>query len=557
MTIKTKLPLLFIFVLAFAFQAFSQTNRFEGFNIFVDAPDTHRETTCAVRFVPPTTEITITDLNPQTPMNIRSCAGSASTVVPRGTNFVMRADPNTYRWCFQGEDKLYRISFQGDQYAGNLTYNWLADSEATGFYNVKDFGARGDGRSDDTVAIRSAFAFIAMRNGGVLNFPEGDYLVGSAGEYKPLALPSGIIIQGVSGIHTGYSTNNPNKRSPSRIRLAGRNRSLFRIGECVEKVVIKDIELFADSNDNTSGIEAVGSYATSQDFYFERVTFSEFNRGINARALTQNDLNWQFDYVKLNHCRFIYNRDAGIYTNLRNSTWRIQSSVFFNPRKQAGQNADSMHFERVGILMIQDTFGGGFPDALGGTYLRILDSGPVTVIGSQTEAMTNSFTYNAEGVAGAGDYSYPITFINSIFGNSIIFRARRTFVSTGNLYLSKTFQSDPLVRVYSTGDRFCYDGAITEGCEGGTSNNFDKSTIIFMTGQPDDWKTKGRPTVFGTQVQFGDSVQMPSFLQNALPTGRANGSMVYCSNCRRNSTPCQTGGTGAPAMVVNGQWSCL
>lgn len=553
----TKLPILFLFVSIFAVQAFSQTNKFEGFNIFVDVPENHRATTCAIRFVPPTTEITVSDLNPQTPLNLKPCAGSGTNLVRRGADAVMRADANNYKWCFEGEDKSYRVTFQGDQYAGRVSYNWIPESQATGFYNVKDFGAVGDGRTDDTLAIRSALAFIASKTGGTLNFPDGDYLVGSLPDYKPLAIPSGITIQGTSALYSGYSTNHPVKKSPSRIRLAGKNRALFRVGECVERVVVKDIELYADSNENTYGVEAIGAYYTSQDFYFERVTFSEFYRGIYAHGLPQTDLSWQFDYVKINHCRFIYNRDAGIYTNTRNSTWKVQSSVFFNPKMQPGQNADSMYFERVGIVLIEDTFGGGFPTALGGTFLRILDSATTTVIGSQTEAVTNSVTYNAQGIAGAGDYSYPITFINNIFIHPIILKARRTFVSTGNVYASNTFQSDPLVRVYSTGDRFCYDGFITGGCEGGTSGNFDKANVIFMTGQPDDGRTKGRPTVFGTDVQFGGPVQMPTFLQNALPAGKPNGSMVYCSNCRRSSTPCQAGGSGAPAMMVGGQWSCL
>jgi len=58
-------------------------------------------------------------------------------------------------------------------------------------------------------------------------------------------------------------------------------------------------------------------------------------------------------------------------------------------------------------------------------------------------------------------------------------------------------------------------------------------------------------------VQFNAPVQMPSVKQNVLPAGKLNGSMVYCADCRRSTTPCQAGGTGAPAMVVGNQWSCL
>ena len=171
--------------------------------------------------------------------------------------------------------------------------------------------------------------------------------------------------------------------------------------------------------------------------------------------------------------------------------------------------------------------------------------------------MTNSIVYNAIAHPNAGDYSYPLTVINSIFGAPIVFKARRTYVSTGNLYLADTFKADARLHVYSTGDRFCYDGA-TLGCNGGkTRNYFDGATVLFMTGAPDETGLKGYPTVFGTDVQFNQPARMPSFTQNTLPKNEPNGSMVYCADCRRSTTPCQAGGTGAPVMVVAGQWSCL
>jgi hypothetical protein len=216
-----------------------------------------------------------------------------------------------------------------------------------------------------------------------------------------------------------------------------------------------------------------------------------------------------------------------------------------------------MNFVRAAMILIQDTYGGGFSYARGGTFLRTLNAGNITVLTSQTENMTNSFVLNEEEIAGAGDYSYPVTFVNSIFGDSIIFKARRNFVSIGSFYGPNTFKADGLVRVYSTGDRFCYDGG-TLGCYGATRTFFDKATVVFMTGQPGDFgKLEGYPTYFGTDVQFGSPVQMPSLPQNQLPAGKANGSMVYCQDCRRSTTPCQSGGTGAPAMVVGNQWSCL
>jgi hypothetical protein len=548
-----------LFVLCFSLIASAQ-NRFEGYNLFLDAPETQKEAACANRYVPPTTDIIISDLNPSTPMNLKPCGGAdtgARLTRGTGSTAVANASPTDYKWCFEGEDKRYRISFKGDQWSGNKTivYDWIATPEPRnlGTYNVRDFGAVGDGRTDDTIAIKSAVAFMAMRNGGILNFPQGDYVVSS-----PITLASGITIQGITQLPTSYPTNNVKPTNPSRIRLSGSRRSLFRIGECTYNVAFRDIELYAESNDGTYGVEAVGAYTSSLNTYFERVTFSLFERGIYARGLPQTDKAWQFDNVKIKNCLFIFNRDAGIFASVRNSGWIVEGSQFMNPKKQAGQNANSLYLEHCGGALIQHTFSGGFAGAIGGTFINVVDCGNIVVVQSQAEAMTNAFIYNEPRYQYHGDYSYPIVFTNNSFGDTIEFRGRRTFISTGNQYLGNTFKAGPDLRVYSTGDRFCYDGN-TLACAGTpkNSNVFDKATVIFMTGQPTDGKVEGHSTFFGTDVQFGAPVQMPSFPQNQLPPGKANGSMVYCANCRRSTTPCQAGGSGAPAMVVGGQWSCL
>jgi hypothetical protein len=545
--------------LAASFVALSATglvaqNRFEGYNVILSVPRTQRSAACALRFAPAATSLTITDIDRSTPLQVSPCAGSGTSVQQAGSGSVtIRANQSNYQWCFSGEDKLYRISFNGDQHSGPIAYNWIAtpDERELGTYNIRDFGAVGDGRTDDTVAIKSAVAYIASRNGGTLKFPDGDYLVTS-----PIALPSAITIQGTNGLTSNAGTSDIPRKNPSRITLSGRNTSLFQIGECVEKVMVRDIELYAQSNDNTVAVEAFGAYNSSQDFYFERVIFHNFFRGIYAYGLPQTDLNWQFDYVKVIGCRFVFNRDAGIYTNIRNTDWKIEGSTFINPARRAGQNADSMHFERAAGVLIQDTFGGGFAGALGGTFIDILDSGGITIISSGTEAMANSIVYNAVQNPMAGNYAEPITVINSAFHNPIIFNARRTFVSTGNRYGPETFRADDRLRVYSTGDRFCYDGYIV-GCQGAVSKNFDRATVVFMTGQPGEGSVKGSPAVFGTDVQFNNPIQLPTLQQSALPAGKPNGSMVFCANCRRSTTPCQAGGQGAPAMMVGGQWSCL
>ena len=548
-----KLLVLSLTVGAFALTGFSQ-NRFEGHNIILDVPTTQRATACAIRYAPPSAAVTITDIDRATPMRVSSCGGGASLAQNTNGTATLRASGTNYKWCFEGEDKSYRITFPGDQYSGPVTYNWIADPPVrqAGFYNIRDFGAVGDGQTDDTIAIKSAFAFIASRNGGTVTFPEGDYKVTSS-----IALPSGLVLQGTGALMSGAPTSALPRNNPTRIKLSGTNRALFRVGECSTQITIRDIELYSESPSRTYGIEAVGAYDSAGGFVFERVVFNNFWRGIYMYGLPQTELNWQVDYVKVRNCVFLYNIDAGIYTNSRNTDWKIEGTLFINPARRANQNGDSMKFERAGAVYIEDTFGGGFATAKGGTWLDVLDNSLLTVIGSSTEQTTNSIVINSEKNPLAGNYSGPITLINNAFGDPIIFNARRTVVSTGNSYnTGNMWKANSDVRIYSTGDRWCVDGYIL-GCRGTPKTLFDQATVIFMAGQPTDGQVTGHPTYFGTDVEFAAPVQMPTFAATALPTNKANGSMVYCSNCRRATTPCQAGGSGAPAMMVGGSWSCL
>jgi hypothetical protein len=81
--------------------------------------------------------------------------------------------------------------------------------EARGFYNVKDYGARGNGSADDTAAIQSAIAAAQQSTyGGVVYLPVGQYVVSA-----PLVITrSDILILGSGPLATmggaGYNDGN-------------------------------------------------------------------------------------------------------------------------------------------------------------------------------------------------------------------------------------------------------------------------------------------------------------------------------------------------------------
>ncbi|HHT93118.1 MAG TPA: hypothetical protein GXZ66_06380 [Clostridiaceae bacterium] len=60
---------------------------------------------------------------------------------------------------------------------GNIAKKPVSELE-TNFYNVKDFGAVGDGKNNDTDGVKKALAQ-ALKNNGTVYFPSGTYLITS------------------------------------------------------------------------------------------------------------------------------------------------------------------------------------------------------------------------------------------------------------------------------------------------------------------------------------------------------------------------------------------
>ncbi len=59
---------------------------------------------------------------------------------------------------------------------GSMKARSLAN-RAADIINVRDFGAIGNGKTDDTMAIRAAYQFVVSRGGGAIFFPSGKYYV--------------------------------------------------------------------------------------------------------------------------------------------------------------------------------------------------------------------------------------------------------------------------------------------------------------------------------------------------------------------------------------------
>lgn len=588
-------------------------NRFEGYSLDLEADVGGA---CPIRYLPGAgngnaIDVYLAGTLQRTPAtNLTPCDGSD---VREGNKVFANGDG---RWCFNGTEDLYDVKLRN-----GMTYLWYPVTRNTGFYNVKDFRPvrRTQGPTpqyifndppDYTSTIKNALVFIAARQGGTLQFPDGDYIVGTTDgntrdpRYQALTLPPGTVIQGAGSNTSVAGTNLPTKRTSTRIRLRNPNQTIFRIGGCTDNVTVRDIELLGNTGvygeagrDSTGnyGIEGLGKWINSaatqqqqanpsQVFTFENVTFHNLDKGIyvhnaNDDACRPNEQlcgQWQFDYVKVDHGVFVNNK-TGIWVDTYNTDWRITNSVFYYGAANAP--GDGIRIKKAGTMLIDQSFGGGYDYAggIGGTFVYIDTIGSLTIINSAAERSRRSIYMNPAGATS----SLMINVIGSVFGDKIELNGRVNFVSSGNFYGANTIHADRTTTITSTGDRFCYDPVTLPGrCtdESGrtvTNPGFIGGRVMFQTGRLGEGtganRIEGRPNFFGYNVEIGDGLLQfdPNITFKDISgwaagaQGRpsvSDGAFVYCKDCRKGNTGVCTQGTagtdGAFAKRINGQWRC-
>jgi len=366
---------------------------------------------------------------------------------------------------------------------------------------------------------------------GRLVFNEGDYYID-----EELPLYSYRTLEGTGrssylGTINGYYPNHPS----SKIIQTEDNLSIFKIGEGITDVAIRDLALVAGyGTSGTIGILAQGGSGTNQSsisFQFSNLKFSGFSKGIYVNATNDE---WQFDNIRLDHSYF-ESCATGIYIDSYNSGWNITSIDFLVPANGYGIYMEKSTYTSMSMLIGNGPISAPYAEAL----IYVKDHGNLSIRNAVSEGFNKDLDIDGDSIYGTG-LTYPIYLMNNTFMNGISIKDS-TVISTANQFGFGLGDVPALAkgtsRIYSIGDKFCFEGA---SCETNKTYTLqDDAKLVFGSNK---YKTEVDTLMLGTRLYAG------------LGTP-ANGTLYYCSNCQQTST-CASGGTGAIAKRINSAWKC-
>lgn len=207
-------------------------------------------------------------------------------------------------------------------------------------FNVKDFGAVGDGVTDDTDAIQAALDAI---NNNATNLEDATVVVSKKLVFEPLTYIItrpleikgwGLMIDGQFCTIRKTTNNTPSPALSSTQAVLGGNidnnvNSIFLVKELTSGILFSTIENF--NLEGVSGTSSpTGIYWWGSRNVFSNIRMSFVNRGLE----TPTGFLTKYDHIMLNNCA-----SHGFYHNAN----RLGGARF--------QSGTSMHFTNCGVLI--------------------------------------------------------------------------------------------------------------------------------------------------------------------------------------------------------------
>lgn len=182
---------------------------------------------------------------------------------------------------------------------------------------VTDFGAVGDGSTDDTAAFQNAINDVSTNLGGVLCVPLGNYKITST-----LTVPSGVILQG-AGLGNSY-INAMGSTVGSRISYSG--SGTFAIEITGDFAGLRDLFIIDTGGNASGGVNFKGDGNLSHSPVFENLYIYNFVAGSGLKLEASNSAGIAYMSVyNLN----IRNAKKGIHISVANDGSFVNLVSFF------------------------------------------------------------------------------------------------------------------------------------------------------------------------------------------------------------------------------------
>lgn len=338
------------------------------------------------------------------------------------------------------------------------------------YVSVKDFGAVGDGVTDDTAAIQAAVD--SMTEGGILYFPTGKFRLTDEITIPPVGA---LILQGSGGNDSTFGSPVPSGDGTFIFQEAN-NKAVFFLGGGCSYTSIKDMTL---SSTLTPGVSWTGTnkYGIKIEaalpnvlwsLTFSNLIFFNFERGISCvdPNAGSNPLGQDLSVapVGINQCLFTYCRN-GTYIDANNADyWVYRNCFFFVPSGGTG-----IYLRRFGMTFIEDCSAGG-TGISNNRFIYVEGAGvgsieKLLIAGCQSESVTQF-------LAVAATASYTNEFVIAIrdsvleLGSDIYLGKPVHLITENNRFSGASIYSDDAGNKFST---------FTDFFEGG-------SEFYFLTG---------------------------------------------------------------------------
>ncbi|TGA99962.1 hypothetical protein E4665_03160 [Sporolactobacillus shoreae] len=190
---------------------------------------------------------------------------------------------------------------------------WAIAKSSPKIINVKSFGARGNGKTDDANAVYRAVNAAAASHGTVY-FSKGTYLLSF-----PIEIPRYVSISGAGMTQTTFKTTNPNTNDIFSLRG---NQTIKQVG-FVGKIGIWPMgdHITIDSVKFQTSVQSIQMASTVRYF---TVTHSLFT-GSGYSILSNQHPSYN---VTISHSKFLNNHSDDIEINAPSRWWTIDSNTF-------------------------------------------------------------------------------------------------------------------------------------------------------------------------------------------------------------------------------------